>query len=285
MSNLNGVNGNLTNAYAEQAQMSKASQTEKTTAKNQTAQKTTAKTGFAGIQQTSYGSTIGDAKLSEAGAKYYDQLKKKYGNMDFVLVSTDMKETAKSQASSYGNKNRMVVLIDEEKIERMATDDKFRKQYEGLIAQAANKMPTLQKMMQTNNKVKTIGMQVGDDGRASFFAVMNKSAQGVQEKIAATRAAKKEAAKVAAKKAAKAEQKEKLEEARAESKDKAKADKAHRAEKAEEVQENEDDYEILMADSVEELEQMINDWTQQYMTDTMQTPQEALIGQSVDFKA
>ena len=222
-----------------------------------------------------YGATIGKPELSEAGAKYYDELKKKYKDMDFVLVSKDMIDVAKNQASSYGKKNRMVVLIDEEKIEKMASDDSFRKQYEGLISKAQNAMPQLQQMMKTNPNVKTIGMQVGNDGRASFFAVMDKSAKSLQARIEAKRAEKKEAKKAEAKKEAKEKQKEKLEQAR--------ADKADKAEKSGEGEEEE--YEILMAGSIEELMQKIGDWNFAFRADTIETPEESLMGQNVDFKA
>lgn len=80
-----------------------------------------------------YGKTIGNAKLSEEGVKYYQELKKKYSNMDFILVSKEQKANAQANAASYANGNKMVVLIDEEKIERMATDENYRKQYEGII--------------------------------------------------------------------------------------------------------------------------------------------------------
>ena len=72
------------------------------------------------------GKTIGQPKLSEKAAKYYEELKSKYKNMDFILVSKDMKEMAKANAGSFANPQKMVVLIDEEKIERMAEDEKYR---------------------------------------------------------------------------------------------------------------------------------------------------------------
>ena len=74
------------------------------------------------------GKTIGQPKLSENAKKYYEELKSKYQNMDFILVSNDMKEMAKVNAGSFANPQKMVVLIDEEKIERMATDEQYRKQ-------------------------------------------------------------------------------------------------------------------------------------------------------------
>ena len=89
------------------------------------------------------GKTIGKPELSEEAAKYYEQLKKKYGNLDFILVSKDQKEFAKATASKYANPNKMVVLIDEEKIERMAEDEDYRKQYEGIISKGASGLSQL----------------------------------------------------------------------------------------------------------------------------------------------
>lgn len=130
-----------------------------------------------------YGRTIGNPQLSEEGQKYYEELKKKYSNMDFILVSKDMKETAKAQAGSYANPNRLVVLVDEEKIERMATDENFRRQYEGIIANAAVKLPQMQKSVGSNPAVKGFGMQINDGGNASFFAVVDKSLAMQRERI------------------------------------------------------------------------------------------------------
>ena len=217
-----------------------------------------------------YGKTVGKPQLSEAGAKYYDELKKKYSGMDFVLVSNDMKDFAKQNASSYGNANRMVVLIDEEKIERMATDETYRAKYEGLIAQAQAKMPELQSVMANQPGVKTIGMQVNDNGTASFFAVMSKSNQEMTEKLAEKRAEKKKAEKAAEKKEAKAEQMERL--------------KAKQAEKAGKTETDDEDYVILMADSVEELTKKIEDYNFSMRANSVQTPYEKSIGQSIDFK-
>ena len=76
------------------------------------------------------GRTVGSPELTEEAAKYYEQLKKKYGNLDFILVSKDQKEYAKANASKYSNPNKMVVLIDEEKIEPKSVDDDYSKQYE-----------------------------------------------------------------------------------------------------------------------------------------------------------
>ena len=100
------------------------------------------------------GKTIGNPKLSEKAARYYEQLKKKFSNMDFILVSEDQKEAAKAQAASYANASRMVVLIDEAKIERMAEDEAYRKQYEGVISGAGSKL------LQMKSSLTASGAQV-----------------------------------------------------------------------------------------------------------------------------
>ena len=54
-------------------------------------------------KKNEYGRTIGEPKLSEEGKKYYDELKNKFKGYDFILVSKDQIENAKSQAARYAN--------------------------------------------------------------------------------------------------------------------------------------------------------------------------------------
>ena len=211
-----------------------------------------------------YGRVIGQPELSEKGQKYYEELKKKFSNMDFILVSKDMKETAKAQAGKYANPNKLVVLIDEEKIERMAEDEKFRNQYENVIRNAGVKLPQLQKSLGSNaSSVKAFGMQVNDGGNASFFAVVDKS-------LAAQRVRIKENAEKKAK--------EKKETAKKEAK---KADEEKWAQKQAEKKENADTVTVT-ASSMEELIQKINDVIYEGMSDSVLTDSEKMIGQHFD---
>lgn len=152
-----------------------------------------------------YGKVIGAPQLSEGGLNYYNELKEKYGNMDFVLVSKDMIDVAKSQLTSYGNPNKMVVLIDEEKVERMATDKDYRKHYELIIAQAQNGA-FLQRAVASSPSTKKAGINVLDNGAGSFMAACAKSTKEMNKKLeqkrAAAKAKKKETAKKDAKKKA-----------------------------------------------------------------------------------
>lgn len=81
--------------------------------------------------------------------------------MDFILVSEDQKEKARAQAGSYANASKMVVLIDEDKIERMAEDENYRRQYEAIIANAGSGIAQMKSSLEASGtKVKGYGMQV-----------------------------------------------------------------------------------------------------------------------------
>lgn len=222
-----------------------------------------------GVDKTNVsGKTIGKPKLSDEASKYYEQLKKKYSNMDFILVSKDMKEQAKSQAASYANANKMVVLIDEDKIERMASDESYRKQYEGIIANAASGLSQLGASLGTSKAdVKGYGMQVNDDGTATYFAVLKKSSAAQKERIEKNAAKKKAQKKEDEKKAAKKEKQEKL----------SKADKDKTS-----VSEDEDTITIT-ASSVDELIKKIEEQSQLNMSDNVLTAKEKFVGQKFDF--
>lgn len=214
------------------------------------------------------GKTIGEPKLSEKAQKYYESLQKKYGNMDFILVSKDMKETAQAQAGKYANPNRTVVLIDEEKIERMATDEAYRKKYEGIISGATAQLEQMkQSIISSGANVKTYGVQINDGGNTSFFAVIDKSLADQRKRIEA-KALKKAEEK---KKAAKEENAERLERQREKNKPDKVSDKA------------DDELVTVTASSIEELIKKINDTVYVAMSDTAETEAEKKIGRSIDY--
>lgn len=211
------------------------------------------------------GRTIGNPKLSEKAAKYYEQLKKKYSNMDFILVSEDQKEQAQAQAGKYANANRMVVLIDEDKIERMAEDENFRRQYEGIISKAASGISRMKSGLSGSGaKVKTYGIKVNDNGTASYFAVLEKSTAAQKERIERKAQEKRAARKASAKEAEKKRREERLEEGR--------------NEKRAEWDEN-----TVTASSVEELIAKVQEQEQMFMSDDIETEEERKIGHSFDF--
>lgn len=228
------------------------------------------------------GQTIGNPKLSEKAYKYYDELKKKYSNMNFILVSEDMKEQAKANASAYANANKMVVLIDEDKIERMAEDESYRKQYEAIIANAVSGMSQLgSSIAATGASVKGYGMQVNDNGTATYFAVLEKSSAAQKERIEKKAAKKKAEEKAKDKKAQKEAEKERIK-------------KSHdKAEKISDEDVDTDDADgkinsvsdtvIISASSIEELLSKIQNESQKYLSDNILSEKERNVGQGFDY--
>lgn len=220
-----------------------------------------------------YGKTVGEPELSEKAAKYYDQLKKKYGNYDFILVSKDEKANAQANASKYANNIKTVVLIDEEKIERMATDESYRKKYEGILSGAKAQLDQLKSSMEKSGaNVKGYGMQVNDNGTTSFFAVLKKSSSDQKARIEKSAEKKKAAKKEADRKAARKEQEERI---------KKTGDK-----KSEKVNDAEDEEETvtITASSIEELMNKMNDYAMEERSNNVRTDSEKMVGQHVDFR-
>lgn len=238
----------------------------------------TSKTSGSSAKKAVSGKTIGNPQLSEKAAKYYETLKKKYAGMDFILVSEDQKVQAQADSAKYANANKTVVLIDEDKIERMAEDENYRKKYESIIANASSGIAQLKdKLAGSGANVKTFGMQINDNGTASYFAVLEKSSAAQKDRIE-KKAAQKKADK-------KAEEKKKAKEAE-------KEQQAKRKEKRGQVGKNDSENKTdsaesktitITASSIDELLTKINDKVMADMSDSIQTDEEKARGQKFDF--
>lgn len=209
---------------------------------------------------------VGKPQLSEKAQKYYNQLRKKFSNMDFILVSSDKKEEVQANASKYAGNSSLVVLIDEDKIEKMAEDEAYREKYEGILRGATTQMNQMKQSLGKNaGSVKTIGMSFDEKGMASFFAVVDKSLASQKKRIE-----KKAAQKAEDKK--KAEQK--AEKKRIEEKQKDSVGKP--------AKESEGDTVTVTASSWDELLKKINDTIAMARTDSVRTQEETWVGQRFD---
>ena len=133
-----------------------------------------------------YGNVIGDVELSDKAKDYYDKLKAKFHNMDFILVSKDMEETIRASGTAYGNAAKQGCVSDDEKIGNMATDGNFRKKYEGIIAMSQLKLQEAKNSLTSSGaSVKNFGMSVDSNGKMSFFATVEKAAEKKAEEKAA----------------------------------------------------------------------------------------------------
>lgn len=231
------------------------------------------------MNKDGYGTVIGNAELSDEAKNYYDKLKSKFHGMDFILVSKDMKSQVASNAAAYGNSMKPVVLIDEEKLERMATDESFRKKYEGIIESSQSKLLAAKNsLISSGANVKNFGMSVDSDGRASFFATVEK-ANKEQSKLLEKRQAEKKAAKAKEKKKAeKKEKEERIEKRREENK----AKEVDSSEKDETVEDKE--YVEFKADSIESLVNQVTKYAYDNSLNAVMTEEEAKLGQNIDFR-
>ena len=223
--------------------------------------------------------TIGDPVLSDKAQKYYEKLKAKYSNMDFILVSPEKKEEAESKKGMYQSSKELLVLIDSDKIEKMAEDEEYRAKYEGILNNAASRLNQMKDSLGSKaDSVSSFGMTFDDHGNASFFAVVDKSLASQRERIAD----KKEAAAKEKKKAQREAQEKRAEEKKADRTDKkGKTDGTGKAKDTEKT--SDADKVTVSASSWEELLKKIDNVIYESRADSVMTKEEKAVGQSFDY--
>ena len=134
----------------------------------------------------------------------------------------------------------------------MATDEKYAKQIESVLTNASSQLNTLKTSLESNPNVKSYGMSINKDNRASFFATVDKQMKEQREKIKERREEKRAEAKAKEKADAKKEAKDKIAEDR-----KAKLDEKYGVDKKQEDSyydyDSEEDTVTIEASSAEEL--------------------------------
>ena len=196
--------------------------------------------------------SIGNPKLTDAASKYYEELKSKYSDMEFVLVADDQMETAKAQSSNIASDKSMIVLISESELEEMTANEETRANNEKLIEDARSQMPEMmEKLKESGTEVKSFGIEI-KDGVVSYFAVLDKAAVAQKERI-------------------EAKQEEKLAEKKENAAEKAKS------------QNRKEDLVTVSASSIDELLKKLQSVAYEAMADNVQTPQEKMVGQHFDF--
>lgn len=223
------------------------------------------------------GRTVGDPELSEKGKAYYEELQKKFGNLDFILVDSDIKDQVDANAGAYANSSRMVVLIDTDKIERMAEDEEYRKKYEGIISNAQTQMAQVKNSLTASGvKVKSFGIKVDDGGISSYFAVIDESLEKQRERIEEKQETKIKERREAQKKAYQERWQKGMDET-------AEAGRPEKSEGWKPAGRSESDVTVT-AGSVEELIQKIQDHNYERMSDSVWTEAEKQVGWNIDFR-
>lgn len=233
---------------------------------------TAEKTSQTGKKKKVGGRTVGEPVLSEKALKYYEKLKKKYSNMDFILVSPEKKEEAERNKGMYQSQKELLVLIDSDKIEKMAEDDACRQKYESILSGAGTQMNQMKSSLGSSaESVRSFGMTFDDHGNASFFAVVDKSLVTQRERIAEKKAEKAEEKKKAAKK----EEAEKRAEKRAE--------KTESAQERGKTSGRDADQVTVTASSWEDLIKKIDYVLFAKRADSVITDAEKMVGNAIDY--
>lgn len=189
-------------------------------------------------------------KLSSKAKKYFNELKKKYGNMDFTVANYSSDEEAQKYLSK-GNK-QYSVLIDPETLEKMANDEGTRNRYEGIIANAGGQLNKVKEGLGEDAKnIQSLGISIDKDGIVSYLAEM------VIERNTTDNSAN-------------------LTEDKTEKADK-KTDKKEQKDTKNQIQR-------FKASSIEELIKQIREAQAQEKTNSVETEREKVVGQSFDYK-
>lgn len=139
-------------------------------------------------------------QLSSRAQKLLEKLRKTYDNMDFMVADFDNGEDAKAILSR-GTKE-FSVLFSSEELEKMASDEKYEKEYMDRIQGAV-------RMSEQINAEKGFGSVIGKDGEESritkmgvafnkdgtmtYFAELEKMSEKQQERIERAREERAEA--------------------------------------------------------------------------------------------
>lgn len=232
------------------------------------------------------GMSIGNVQLSDKAKEYYSKLKAKFGNMEFIAVSQDMKSQVQANAAAYGNANKQVVLIDDAKLEQMANDESYRKKYEGIIAMSQSQLANAKNSLASSGaSIKNFGMSVNSDGSTSFFATLEKSTNDQAKRIEKKQAEKKAAKAKEKKQAEKKAKEERIEKSREEQRKKQEKLKNYTDKDDDVISESENkEYIEIKADSMEELVSRVSKYAYDNSSQSVMTEEEKTVGQNFDFK-
>lgn len=121
-------------------------------------------------------------QLSDRAKKLLEELKKTYGNMDFIVADYESDEEA-AQYLSRGTKEYSV-LIEPELLEEMAADAETKEKYLGILDEATGKLADMKTQLGDKaDEVTRLGVTIGKDGMMTFFAELEKVSERQKERI------------------------------------------------------------------------------------------------------
>lgn len=121
-------------------------------------------------------------ELSDSAVKLLKELKKTYGNTDFIVADYETDEEAAAYLSR--GKSLYSVLITPEELEKMAADENVKNENLKVLDDAFSKLDQMKKQLgEKGQEVSRVGISIGSDGEISYFAELEKVSEKQRERI------------------------------------------------------------------------------------------------------
>lgn len=137
--------------------------------------------------------TVGETQLSEKAQALLKKLRETYGDMDFFAADFSKGDNAKDILSKAGKEFSVILTVEE--LEKMASDEKYEKEYMEKVQGARCMSEQVSKEYgaisvsgdAARTKVNKIGISINEDGTTTFFAELEKASQQQRERIESAR--------------------------------------------------------------------------------------------------
>lgn len=127
-----------------------------------------------------------DIKLSDKAKNLLKELRKTYGDIDFIVANYETDEEADAYLSK-GTKE-FSVLIDPEELEKMANDEEVKKKNLGIIDGAKEQLTDMKDQLgDKKDEVTRFGVSIDKNGKVSFFAELETLSEKQKERIEASK--------------------------------------------------------------------------------------------------
>lgn len=138
--------------------------------------------------------------LSEDAKNLLKELKKKYGNMDFIIADYETDEEAERYLAR--GTGEYSVLLTPEELEKMAADESYKKQNLSILDDAVSKLGEMKTQLgDKEHEVSRIGIAIDSEGKISYFAELEKVNEKQRERIEKRREERREESREGSKRA------------------------------------------------------------------------------------
>ena len=130
------------------------------------------------LQSTDTDNQAGDTKLSAKAQSYLENLRKKYGDYDFII--SDNMDTAQT----VGSTKQYSVILTPEELERMAEDDDYAQKVMGNVGKAVDILKDVsEKDLGEGVQFAQLSVSFDSEGNMKLFAELEKLSDEQKERL------------------------------------------------------------------------------------------------------